>query len=160
MLQYRFATRHRVPQRDKNQQCWWLQACCVGWGQPSSLQCPPKKSPLPSPDSEKKVALRIKKKKFLSFFSVSWLFGPHPCSRQQMSPSSVLCKVLVFVQLTPETCSQSCIWTPFHKTSTIWEHETSPDVPRLEKISSVTLGSQGGPCHLPPIPSMVAGQTL
>lgn len=56
----------------------------------------------PSPEGERKVALGMKKKKFLSFFSISWLFGPHPCSRQQMSPSSVLSEGLNFLQLPPK----------------------------------------------------------
>lgn len=41
--------------------------------------------------------------KFVSFFTISWQFGPHPCSRQQ-TLSSVLGEVLDLVQLTSETC--------------------------------------------------------
>lgn len=66
-----------------------------------------------------------------------------------MTLSSVLREVLDFVQLTSETC---CASGPFQKLPTFWESGTSPDVPRLEKLSSVTLGPQGALSSSQPSP--------
>lgn len=145
--------------RDDNQQCWWPWARSFGLGQrghgPPFSTLPAQKKPTAFFWGEES-GLGHTGKFFLkvSFFTISWHFGPHPCGRQQMTLSSVLREVLDFVQLTSETC---CASGPFPKLPTFWESGTSPDVPRLENLSSVTLGPQGALSSSQPSPVWCRG---